>query len=47
MQLVTRTLRLWTVPSMMLGCFVKPVVSLHKAMPAIVVIRGSSRRRTK
>jgi hypothetical protein len=47
MQLVARLLRLWTVPSMMLGSFVKPVVGLHKPMPASIVIRSSTRRRTK
>jgi hypothetical protein len=47
MQLVTRTLRLRTVPSMMLSSFVKPVVGLHKAMTASIVIRHSTGCRTK
>jgi hypothetical protein len=47
MQLMTRMLRLWTVPSMMLSSLVKPVVGLHKPMPARIVIRRSTRRRTK
>jgi hypothetical protein len=47
MQFVARTLCLWTVPSMMFGGFVKPVVGLYKAMPARVVIRHSSWSRTQ
>jgi hypothetical protein len=47
MQLVTRSLCLWTVPSMMLGCFMKPVIRLYQAVPARIVIRSSSRSRTK
>ena len=47
MQLVARILRLWTVPSMMFRSFVKPVVGLHKAMPARIVIRSSTRCRSK
>ena len=47
MQFVTRMLRFWTVPSMMLSSFVKPVVGLHKAMPARIVIRSSTRCRSK
>ena len=43
MQLVTRSLRLWTVPSVMLRSFVKPVVGLNKAMPASIVIRSTTR----
>jgi len=43
MQLVTRMLRLWTVPSMMFSSFVKPVVGLDKAMPAIIVIGNRAR----
>jgi hypothetical protein len=47
MQLVTSTLRLGAVPSMMLSCFVKPVVGPYKTVTASVVIGSSSRRRTK
>ena len=47
MQLVARMLRLWTVPSMMLRSLVEPVVGLHKAMPASIVIRSSTRCRAK
>jgi len=47
MQLVARMLGLRTVPPMVLGCFVKPVICLHKAMAAIVVIGSSSRCRAK
>jgi hypothetical protein len=46
MQLVARMLRLWTVPSVMLSSFVKPVVGPHKAMPARVVIGHSAWSRT-
>jgi hypothetical protein len=47
MQLVTRMLRFWTVPSMMLSSFVKPVVGLHKAMPASIVISNRARSSSK
>ena len=46
MQLVARILRLWTVPSMMLSSFVKPVIGLHKPMPASIVIGNSAWSRT-
>jgi hypothetical protein len=46
MQLVACTLRLWTVPSMMLSSFVKPVIGLHKPMPASIVIGNSAWSRT-
>jgi hypothetical protein len=46
-QLVPRALRLGAVPPMMLSRFVEPVVGLHKAMPASIVIRHSSRSRTQ
>jgi hypothetical protein len=42
MQLVARMLGLWTVPSVMLGSFMKPVVGLLKAMPASIVIGHSA-----
>jgi hypothetical protein len=47
MQLVARMLRLWAVPSVVLSSFVKPVISLDKPMPAIIVIRRSARCCTK
>src|SRR5579859_5828442 len=43
MQLVSRTLRLRTVPAMMLSRFVKPVVGLDQPMSASIVVRGSPR----
>jgi hypothetical protein len=46
-QFVTRMLRFWTVPSMMLGSFVEPVVGLHKAMPASIVIGNRARSCSK
>jgi hypothetical protein len=46
MQLVARILRLWTVPSMMLSSFVKPVVGLDQPMPASIVIGNSAWSRT-
>jgi len=47
MQFVTRMFRFWTVPSMMLSRFVKPVVGLHKAMPASIVIGNRARSCSK
>jgi hypothetical protein len=47
MQFVTRMLRFWTVPSMMLSSFVKPVVGPHKAMPASIVIGNRARSCSK
>jgi hypothetical protein len=47
MQLVARMLRLWTVPSVMLSSFVKPVVGPYKAMTASVVVRHSSWSRSQ
>ena len=46
MQVVARMLGLWTIPSVMLSSFVKPVVGLHQAMPARIVIGHSAWRRT-
>jgi hypothetical protein len=46
MQLVPRMLRLRTFPSVVLSSFVKPVVGLHKAMPARIVIGHSAWSRT-
>jgi hypothetical protein len=43
MQLMPRTLRLWTVPAMMFRSFVKPVVGPDQAMSASIVVRNSTR----
>jgi hypothetical protein len=42
-QIMSRMLRLGTVPPMMLGSFVKPVVGLDQAMPASIVVSNSTR----
>ena len=41
-QLVSRTLRLWTVLAMMLSCLVKLVVGVDQAMPASIVVRSGT-----
>jgi hypothetical protein len=46
MQFVSRMFCLRTVPSVVFSSFVEPVVGLHKAMPARIVIGHSAWSRT-